>query len=127
MPHFDDEDLVRFRLHAELCKVLTDPKRVMLLSALCGGERTVSELAEIVGCSLPNASQHLGVMRNAGLVGTRREGTAVVYRLEEPSIAEACAIVDGIARRRLGQGPDASSTFAIPARPAVTDPASGRE
>lgn len=110
MPHFSDEDLARFKLHAELCKVLTDPKRVMLLNALCDTERTVSELAELLGCSLPNVSQHLGVMRAAGFVETRREGTAVFYRLVEPAIVEACSIVDGIARRRLGQDP-------APARP----------
>jgi ArsR family transcriptional regulator len=41
-------------LHAELCEVLTDPKRLMILQALRSGERSVGDLAEMVGISLPN-------------------------------------------------------------------------
>lgn len=124
MPHFSDEDLARFALHADLCKVLTDPKRVMLLNALCDTERTVSELAELLGCSLPNVSQHLGVMRAAGFVETRRAGTTIHYRLAEPAIVEACSIVDGIARRRLGQGAAAARPIALPAGSSTPEPAS---
>ena len=101
----DADALARHRAHAELCKVLTDPKRLMLLATLCDTERTVGELAEAIGVSLPNASQHLAVMRNAGLVETRREGTSVRYRIAEPAITDACTIVDSIVRRRLGLPP----------------------
>lgn len=103
MQDLDDDALARYRAHAELCKVLTDPKRLMLLDELCDTERTVGELADAIGVSLPNASQHLAVMRNAGLVETRRVGTTVRYRVAEPAITQACAIVDSIVRRRLGQ------------------------
>ena len=90
-----------YRLHAEVCKVLTEPKRIALLDALRLGERSVGELANCVGVSLPNASQHLGVLRAAGLVETRRVGTSVRYRLAEPAIVEACAVIDRIIERRL--------------------------
>src|ERR1039458_6055214 len=90
-----------FRLHAELCKVLTDPKRLMILQALRAGERSVGELADVVGMSLPNASQHLSVMRHAGLVATRREGTTVFYSMAEPRIAQACDIVHQIVLDRM--------------------------
>jgi len=93
----------RYRLHAEICKVLTDPKRLMLLDALRHGERTVGELAAVAGMTLPNTSQHLAVMRGAGLVEGRREGTVVRYRLAEPAIIGACDIVGGIVDRRLGR------------------------
>jgi ArsR family transcriptional regulator, virulence genes transcriptional regulator len=96
-----DGDLERFRLHAEICKVLTDPKRLRLLDALRDGERTVGDLAAVLGIPLPNASQHLGVLRAAGLVDGRREGTSVRYRLAEPAILDACDIVGGIVDRRL--------------------------
>jgi len=105
MPDLDADATARYHAHAELCKVLTDPKRLMLLSELCDAERTVGELAAAIGVSLPNASQHLAVMRSAGLVATRREGTSIRYRIAEPAITEACSIVDGIVRRRLGQPP----------------------
>jgi len=92
-----------FRLHAELCKVLTDPKRLMVLQALRTGERSVGELADEVGMTLPNASQHLSVMRHAGLVTTRREGTTVFYAMAEPRIAQACDIVHQIVLDRLAE------------------------
>jgi len=91
----------RFRLHAEICKVLTDPKRLLLLASLGDGDRTVGELAAVIGTSLPNASQHLAVLRSAGLVDGRREGASVRYRLAEPAILDACDIVGAIVERRL--------------------------
>ncbi len=99
----EPRDDTAFRLHAELCKVLTDPKRLLLIDALRDAERCVGELAQQIGMSLPNASQHLSVLRHAGLVAARREGTTVHYRLIEPRIAEACDIVHQIvADRRAG-------------------------
>ncbi len=90
----------RYRLHAQVCKVLTDPKRLLLLDALRHGSRTVGDLADAVGATLPNTSQHLAVLRAAGLVDARREGALVRYRLAEPAILDACDIVDGIVERR---------------------------
>jgi ArsR family transcriptional regulator len=94
-------DAEHFRLHAEICKVLTDPKRLMLLDALRDLERSVGELADAIGVTLPNASQHLAVLRAAGLVDARRTGTTVRYRLSEPAIVEACDVIDRIVSRRI--------------------------
>jgi ArsR family transcriptional regulator len=93
--------LERYRAHADICKVLTDPKRLMVIDALRTGERSVGELAAALGVTLPNVSQHLAVLRSAGLVEGRRVGTTVRYRLAEPGIIEACDIIDGIVERRL--------------------------
>jgi ArsR family transcriptional regulator len=94
-------DPERYRLHAEVCRVLADPKRLMILDVLRDGERSVGELADELGCMLANASQHLAVMRSAGLVDTRRIGTTVMYQLAEPALVEACDVIDGIVGRRL--------------------------
>ena len=91
----------RYRLHADLCKVLTDPKRLMLLNELRAGERSVGELSDTIGSTLANTSQHLAVLRNAGLVEGRRDGTTVRYHLAEPAIVAACDIVHEIVERRL--------------------------
>ncbi len=96
----DERDAERYRLHAEVCKVLTDPKRLTLIDALADGERSVGELAAVLGVTLANASQHLGVMRHAGIVETRREGTTVLYRLSDPEIVDACRIIDRLVGRR---------------------------
>jgi len=96
------QSVEHYRLHAEICKVLTDPKRLMLLDALRHGDQSVGDLARTVGVSLPNASQHLAVLRSAGLVEAHRSGTTIRYRLAEPAIVEACDVIDRIVRRRLG-------------------------
>jgi ArsR family transcriptional regulator len=101
----DARTVERYRLHADLCKVLTDPTRLMILDALRRGDRSVGELAEAIGVALPNASQHLAVMRNAGLVDSRRAGTTIVYRLSEPTIVDACDIVHRIVERRIALRP----------------------
>jgi ArsR family transcriptional regulator len=119
----DPDPLERYRLHADICKVLTDPKRLLLLAALRDGDRTVGDLAASIGASLPNASQHLAVLRSAGLVDGRREGAAVRYRLAEPAILDACDIVDGIVERRLTLRSPSRAVGAPAASPAPAVPA----
>ncbi len=103
-----ERDPDHYRRHAAICRVLTDPKRLMLLDLLRGGERSVGELAEMTGVTLPNASQHLAVLRTAGLVEGRRAGTTVRYQLSEPAIVEACDVIDRIVRRRVTPTTDRS-------------------
>jgi ArsR family transcriptional regulator len=111
----NDPDPERYRLHAELCKVLTDPKRLALLDALRGGDRSVGELAATIRSTLANTSQHLSVMRAAGLVEGTRDGTLVRYRLAEPAIVAACDIVGGIVERRHARPrPDAPPVRGLP-------------
>lgn len=101
MDDIEGSDVERYRLHAEVCKVLIDPKRLMLIDALRAGERSVGELAHEIGVAFPNASQHLAVLRNAGLVESHRAGTTVLYRLAEPEIVEACDVIHRIVGRRM--------------------------
>ena len=118
-PRPDDQTLATYRAHADLCKVLTDPKRLMVLDALRAGERSVGELAAVLGITLPNASQHLAVLRTAGLVDGRRAGTNVLYRLAEPGIVEACDLIHAIVERRLDARPRAATPPVPPNVPAV--------
>jgi len=109
----------RYELHAAICKVLTDPKRLMLLEALRTTERSVGELASELGVALPNVSQHLAVLRGAGIVEARRTGQTVRYSLAEPSIVDACDLVGGIVARRLAgrpQPPVPSPVTTVPSR-----------
>lgn len=82
-----------FRRQAELCKSLADPKRLMILNGLKDGPKSVSELAEIAGLKQSNASQHIGVLRRAGVVKPERQGNIVYYSLVTPKIAAACDLV----------------------------------
>ena len=79
-------------------RALADPKRLCVLESLAVGELSVSELAGRVACQVPNMSQHLAVLRAAGLVTTRREGSTVFYRLADPRVIEAFQLLQSIAR-----------------------------
>ena len=90
-------DLERQRT-AFVARALSDPKRLCVLETLASGERSVSELSRDVGCQVPNMSQHLGVLRSAGLVAARREGTTVYYRLADPRVLDAYRLIQNISR-----------------------------
>jgi DNA-binding transcriptional ArsR family regulator len=73
---------------AQLLRTLANPDRLLLLCQLAAGEACVSELAASSGIGQPSLSQQLGVLRDEGLVSTRREGKFVVYRMaSEPAMA----------------------------------------
>jgi DNA-binding transcriptional ArsR family regulator len=79
-------------------RALADPKRLCVLETLAAGEASVSELSTCVGCHVPNMSQHLAVLRAAGLVTTRRDGSTVYYRLAGPEVLEAYRLIQVLAR-----------------------------
>lgn len=83
---------------ASVGRALADPKRLCVLETLARGERSVSELSRDVGCQVPNMSQHLAVLRSAGLVAARREGNTVYYRLSDPRVLEAYRLLQAFAR-----------------------------
>jgi len=83
---------------AAVARALGDPKRLCVLESLAGGEASVGELASRVSCQVPNMSQHLSVLRSAGLVTARRDGSTVYYRLADPRILEACQLLQSLAR-----------------------------
>ena len=93
MENQDEAQIEVLRLQAELCKSLSDPKRLHIIQELRARERTVSELADILGLKQSNTSRHLGVLRRIGVITPRKEGNIVYYRLADAKIAEACDLV----------------------------------
>ena len=63
--------------YAAVSRALADAKRLCVLEILANGERSVSDLSREASCQIPNMSQHLAVLRSAGLVTTRRDGSTV--------------------------------------------------
>jgi ArsR family transcriptional regulator len=84
--------------YAAVGRALADPKRLCVLESLAVGELSVSDLATRVSCQIPNMSQHLAVLRSAGLVATRRDGSTIYYRLADPRVLEAYRLIQTIAR-----------------------------
>jgi rhodanese-related sulfurtransferase/DNA-binding MarR family transcriptional regulator len=88
---------------ARAAKALASGRRMELLDVLANGERTVEALASEVGLSVANTSQHLQVLRQAGLVATRRQGTSIHYRLAGPEVFELWRALRTLARSRLAE------------------------
>src|SRR6218665_3949005 len=88
-------DLALLRSSADaacrLMKTLSNPDRLLLLCQLSQGEKNVGELEALVGIAQPTLSQQLGVLRDEGLVCTRREGKNIYYCIDS---SEALAVLD---------------------------------
>jgi ArsR family transcriptional regulator len=78
-----------YQLHASVCKGLADPKRLLIINALRDGELRVSKICDELGLPQSNVSQHLAILRDKGIVKTRREGQFVYYSLTSQKIIEA--------------------------------------
>jgi ArsR family transcriptional regulator len=97
-----DRDL--YVLHASICQTLAHPKRLQAIEQLREGEVSVTDLAEALDISQPNLSQHLALMRQKGIVTTRREGLNVYYRLANPKIVKACELMREVLVEHLEAG-----------------------
>lgn len=92
-----------FRQFAAIAKAIAHEHRLELLEALAQGERSVDALANSVGLSLANASQHLQQMRRAGLIEARREGKFVYYQLSDTAVLDLVASLTRIGERHVGE------------------------
>ncbi|MGD1098787.1 MAG: metalloregulator ArsR/SmtB family transcription factor [Thermoplasmata archaeon] len=90
---FTGLDLEGFELEADMIRVLANPKRLMIVDLLGRGPSTVTEIADWLNLSLPNASQHLRVMKDRGIVSARRDGREVRYALRSPVLSQSCQLV----------------------------------
>ncbi len=90
-------------LQAEVLKTLASPRRIEMLHVLAGGPIEVGRLASRIGASQPNVSQHLSVLRTAGLVEAERDGREVRYRLSDPDVMVACGLMRAVLERRLAR------------------------
>lgn len=76
-------------LHARVCKAIADPKRLMIIEELRDRELSVGDVCEAIGISQSNASQHLAVLRERGIVSAHRVGTSVFYTLRSQKVVQA--------------------------------------
>ena len=82
-----------WEMQADICQTLANPKRLRILNLLKDGELSVGAMVQVLGVAKANLSQHLGVMRQKGILAARREGTSIYYRLATPHITAACKIM----------------------------------
>jgi len=82
-----------YRIHAEMCKVFSNPTRLEILHLLRYDELSVTELIDKSKLSQANISQHLAIMKARGIVVSRRDGKNIYYRLANPKIVRAFDII----------------------------------
>jgi DNA-binding transcriptional ArsR family regulator len=93
------DDLVE--LIAGRFRALSEPTRIRLLDRLREGEASVHELTESIGSTQQNVSKHLGVLRQAGIVGRRRDGNYVYYSIADEGVFALCEDVCGSLREQI--------------------------
>jgi DNA-binding transcriptional ArsR family regulator len=87
-----DSDQV-FELAAEVFRVMSAPMRLKIISCLCDGEKNVTYLLSKIDTTQPNMSQHLTTLYQAGVLGKRREGVQIHYRIIDDQVANLCRTV----------------------------------
>jgi ArsR family transcriptional regulator len=85
-----------FELHANFCRCLSNPIRLIILEVLSKGEKSVGEMAEVSGVTLANISQHLTVLRNHNIVKRRKSGQTVYYSIVDARIIDACNLIRSV-------------------------------
>ena len=82
-----------FERQARICKAFAHPGRLQILDLLGQSERSSSELQERLGISKTSMSQHLAILKSAGVLATRREGKQIYCTLAMPEVKEACQLI----------------------------------
>lgn len=82
-----------FEMAAEVFRVMSAPMRLKIISCLCNGEKNVSQLLTEIDTTQPNMSQHLNTLYQAGVLGKRREGVQIFYRIVNDRVVTLCRAV----------------------------------
>lgn len=82
-----------FEKAAEVFRLMAAPMRLRIISSLCYGEKNVSELLTEIETTQPNMSQHLNTLYQAGVLGKRREGVQIYYRIINKQVVTLCRSV----------------------------------
>lgn len=97
--HVDEkakEDTTIYELQSEICLALANPKRLQILNLLKNGEMSAGEMVKAMKIPKANLSQHLSVLKQRGIVSSRREGTSIYYSITHPKITDACSIMRSV-------------------------------
>src|SRR5436189_1600311 len=93
-------------IKAELFKALAHPARVRVLEVLADGERAVGEMQPLVGIELSHLSQQLAVLRRAGLVTSRKDGSSVIYAVRDHLVVDLLRVAKELLIKSLSETND---------------------
>jgi len=92
-PRTTDSQAEAYVRHAEMCKIFSHPLRLQVLNTLRKKEMSVTDMADRLGVAIGNLSQHLNMMKHRRVLGTRKDGNVVYYRLANPKILDAFDLI----------------------------------
>lgn len=98
------EDDRVYEMQTRICKAFANPARLRILDMLAKREHTVSDIQTALGISAPNVSQHLTILKGAGIVSTRRSGKQIHCSLAIPEVKEACQLIRDVLRAQIRNG-----------------------
>ena len=85
-----DDQLESAKKQAGVCSVFSNPKRLLILWTLCNHEKSVGDIAQAIGASLQNTSQHLRVMKESDILKSSRDGQTIFYRIADKAMYNSC-------------------------------------
>jgi DNA-binding transcriptional ArsR family regulator len=100
-----------FQMQCEICKALAHPIRMAIVDRLKDKEVGAADLITDLEISKANLSKHMSLLMHGGIVESRRDGRQILYRLMDPEIREACAIMSSVLYRRLKRGEKLASAI----------------
>lgn len=98
-----DDDRV-YEMQVRICKAFAHPSRLRMLDLLAKREYSVSELQQSLNITVPNVSQHLSILKGAGVVKTRRDGKQIFCSLAIPEVKTACLLIRDVLRAQIRNG-----------------------
>ncbi|HLD11673.1 MAG TPA: metalloregulator ArsR/SmtB family transcription factor [Patescibacteria group bacterium] len=117
-----------FSVHARLYKAMAHPKRLEIIHLLRDQELNVTEMQTMLGLAQSNLSQHLQVLREAGVVAARRNGVTIYYKLTHPSFVRASDLLREVLIAQQKEQPDFSKELYMDMKdlvPLAIDPVCG--
>ena len=102
-----------FQMQCEICKALANPLRMAIVNRLDNKEAAAADLITDLEISKANLSKHMTLLMQAGIVESRRNGRQIFYRLIDPDIRKACAIMSSVLYRRLKRGEKLASVISM--------------
>lgn len=103
VPKCELDDQV-FDMQVRICKAFANATRLRMLDLLAKDELTVSDLQSALGIATPNVSQHLSILKSAGVVSTRRDGKQIYCSLALPEVKHACQLIREVLRAQVRNG-----------------------
>ncbi|MEK6691164.1 MAG: metalloregulator ArsR/SmtB family transcription factor [Nitrospirota bacterium] len=96
-------DKLIYEMHASVCNIFSNPKRLEIIDLLRNGEKSVNELSRLMDIPQTNLSQHLSLMRQKGILETRRDGVNIYYSITNPKVMKAFDIMREVLLEQLSR------------------------